>query len=73
MTTINKDFITFSSNGEIKQFNKVVGFWKKHCPKSMRTLRLVSHYYTAKLINGKEFFQYTKKALKERLDGQTIN
>lgn len=79
MTTINKDFITFSRNGEIKQFNNVVGYWKKHCPKqtsryrASRGQKLVSCYYTAVLINGKDFFEYTKKALKESIDRKTIN
>ena len=79
MTTINKDFITFSRNGEIKQFNNVVGFWKKHCPKqtsrhrASRGQKLVSHFYTAELINGRDFFEYTKKDLRKRLDRQIIN
>lgn len=39
MTTINKDFIKFSRNGEIKQFNNVVGSWKMHCPKQTSRYR----------------------------------
>lgn len=79
MTTINKDFITFSRNGEIKQFNNVVGTWKKHCPKQQKDRtkvfcrHLVNYYYTAKLINGKDFFAYTKKELKECFDRQIIH
>lgn len=71
--TLNKDFITFSRNGEIKQFNTVVGTWEKHCPKRTRSLKLVSYYYTAKLINGKDFFGYTQKDLRECLDRKVIN
>jgi hypothetical protein len=75
---LNKDYITFARNGEIKQFNNVVGTWKKHCPKRTSRyrgstgLKLVSHYYTAVLTNGKDFFGYTQKELKECLDRKTI-
>lgn len=75
---LNKDFITFARNGEIKQFNNVVGTWKKHYPNQPKNRtkvfcrHLVSHYYTAKLINGKDFFGYTQRELKECLDRKTI-